>query len=411
MNLAIRDIRHSAFRFVFAALGVGLLVTASSIMLGLYRRIIADGLHVMQAVGADFWIVQASTRGPFAESSDVPATLADRALGVPGVARSRQFVLVSRQIEVPVAGAPADGGPGTTRQLRASMLGLDWPADTGAWLPLVGGRHIAAGHYEAVADASLGFALGDSVPLGRDWYHVVGLTEGLVDLNGDGVLVLRVADVLAVQQTRTSDEVLEARATQAGRAAGTGPARPGLNPLQPPPGGTSAGGPTVAAALVTLAPGADSGRVRAAIAGWGSAAVLSTAEEEDVLVNGRLARLRVQILLFTTILMVIAAVVIAILVYMQTVEKLHEIALLKLIGARNAVILGMIVQQALAMGVLALVGAVGLARLLIPHFPRPVLILPRDAATQAALLLLLALLASLAGIARALRVRAQEVLA
>ncbi|NTV48124.1 MAG: hypothetical protein HGB32_03655 [Geobacteraceae bacterium] len=60
-----------------------------------------------------------------------------------------------------------------------------------------------------------------------------------------------------------------------------------------------------------------------------------------------------QIGLFRVILLVISAVIISLIIYTSTIDKIKVIATLKLIGARNRVIIGMIIQQSLLMGVIA----------------------------------------------------------
>jgi ABC-type transport system, involved in lipoprotein release, permease component len=52
-----------------------------------------------------------------------------------------------------------------------------------------------------------------------------------------------------------------------------------------------------------------------------------------------------------SVLTLVSAVIIALIVYTLTMEKLKEIATLKLIGAPDRTIIGLIVQQALMMGV------------------------------------------------------------
>ena len=116
-------------------------------------------------------------------------------------------------------------------------------------------------------------------------------------------------------------------------------------------------------------------------------------------------------LTFTVLLLVITAVVVTLIVYMLTMEKLHEIAMLKLLGARDRVILGMIVQQAIAIGVAGWVLAQGFGALIFPLFPRDVVLPPSDRALFGVALLGICLLASGLGISRALKVEAQEVLA
>ena len=92
MNLAVRDIRHNAGRFVFTTVGIGMLLMIVMGMGGIYRGLIFEATLLVNRVGADLWVVQGSTRGPFAEISRLPANLEDRVASVPGVARARRFV-------------------------------------------------------------------------------------------------------------------------------------------------------------------------------------------------------------------------------------------------------------------------------------------------------------------------------
>ncbi|MCC6820934.1 MAG: ABC transporter permease, partial [Verrucomicrobia subdivision 3 bacterium] len=92
MNLATKDIQHNLGRFALTAFGIGLLLMIVLGMSGIYRGMIADALVVVDRVGADLWVVQRDTRGPFAEISRVPANLEHRLLAVPGVVSARSFV-------------------------------------------------------------------------------------------------------------------------------------------------------------------------------------------------------------------------------------------------------------------------------------------------------------------------------
>lgn len=69
---------------------------------------------------------------------------------------------------------------------------------------------------------------------------------------------------------------------------------------------------------------------------------------------------RKQIGLFLGILLTVSAVVIALIIYTMTMEKLKQIATLKLIGAPDRVIIGLIVQQSLALGAVGLMLGLGL---------------------------------------------------
>ena len=177
MNLALKDIQHNLGRFSLTAIGIGMLLMIVMGMGGIYRGIVEDATLLVDRVDADLWVVQRETRGPFAELSRVPPSLVHRVAAVPGVQSSREFVYHTIQRE-------RDGQP-----LRMAILGLDWPIDRGEWLPLSAGRPIAQGHYEMVADQSLGLRLGDQIVLGKDSYTVVGITESMISASGDGCLL------------------------------------------------------------------------------------------------------------------------------------------------------------------------------------------------------------------------------
>jgi putative ABC transport system permease protein len=62
---------------------------------------------------------------------------------------------------------------------------------------------------------------------------------------------------------------------------------------------------------------------------------LHAAQQEELLLKGSVDRARRQILLFRVLLTIISAVIMALIIYTLTLDKLHPIALLKLIGAPN----------------------------------------------------------------------------
>lgn len=384
MNIGLKDIRHNLGRFLMTAAGVAFLVTASIGMIGLYRGIVEDALVIIDRIGADLWVVQGGRSGPFSESSAISSNMDRRVESIAGVAGVRRFVQISQQFSF------------RGRQLRASITGIDFPKDRGEWVPLTAGRYLENGHFEAIADASIGLGLGDRVRLGQDDYTIVGLARGMVDMSGDGLLFVTVNDAMAIAQRRTSEEVLLAR-----KEPGAGQSTSGSSVQQDS---------KIAATLVTLEPAADEMAVRAAIMAWGDANVLSKADQENLLLNQRLWRLRVQILAFTAVLMLVMAIVVSLIIYMLTMEKRHQIAMLKLIGARNSVIVGMIAQQSYLIGAGGLVLGLALAHLIFPYFPRRVVIGLPDIGMLALAMTVICGSASLLGISRALKVRAQEIL-
>jgi putative ABC transport system permease protein len=101
----------------------------------------------------------------------------------------------------------------------------------------------------------------------------------------------------------------------------------------------------------------------------------------------------------------------ALILYTLTLDKIHDIAMLKLIGARNSIIIGLILQQALLMGTLGYALAWWLGQYAFPRFPRLVRIENSDLLMLAGIVFAISVLASLLGIWKAMRVEPNKVLA
>jgi putative ABC transport system permease protein len=400
MNLAVRDIRYSMGRFILTTIGVGMLLMVVMGMGGIYRGLVDDALVVTRGVGADLWVVQRDTRGPFAEVSRLPRSAVDRVAAVPGVTDAREFVFHTIQRE-------HRGQP-----LRMGVLGLGWPTDKGEGLPLVAGRVLAQNHYEMITDESLGLALGEKLRLGKETYTVVGLTSAMVSSGGDGIACFTSRDAQAIQFDEPGESVRLERQARRGRASeidfgrtqpsvldrAAGSSR-GLVALPPP---------AISAVIARLSPGANADTVLRKFDGWSDVTVYSGAQQEDLLLKGSVDRARRQILLFRVLLTIISAVIMALIIYTLTLDKLHPIALLKLIGAPNHTIIGLILQQSLIMGVLAYGVGYLIGLRLFPMFPRRVLVTGDDLLRLGGIVLVISVLASLLGIWKAMRVAPNE---
>jgi putative ABC transport system permease protein len=402
MNLAIRDIRHNAGRFVFTTVGIGLLLMIVMGMGGIYRGLIHEATLLVDRVGADLWVVQGSTRGPFAEVSRISANLENRVRAVPGVASARRFV--SHTIQRVHSGRP----------LRMVVQGLSWPDDRGGWIPLVAGRTMRQAHYEMIADVSLQLPLGEKITLGKDAYEVVGHTQGMVGSSGDGLAFFTVSDALAIQFDVPGEAVRLERAARRARLENIeiGRLQPLLLDRAAGPSGSipALSKPQVSAVLVTLHPGADAAAVRATLSNWPDITVYSTQEQKDLLLSGMVDKAKRQLGLFRVLLIIISTIIIALIIYTLTLDKIRDIALLKLIGARNRVIGGLILQQSLLMGAFGYALAWWIGQFAFPRFPRLVVIETADLVSLGFIVLVISTLASLLGIWKALRVEPNTVL-
>ena len=133
-------------------------------------------------------------------------------------------------------------------------------------------------------------------------------------------------------------------------------------------------------------------------------------EQRQIMLSGFVARSRKQLLLFRTILITVSTVVMTLILYTLTLDKLHSIAMLKLIGAGNSVIIGMIMQQSLAIGVLAFGIARFFGQWVYPYFPRRVVLVSGDLWLLFGIVIGISILASIAGIIKAMQTNAGEVL-
>ena len=402
MNLAIRDIRHNLGRFALTTFGIGMLLMVVMGMGGIYRGLVEDAVFLLDRLDADLWVVQRDTRGPFAEISRVPSTLEDRLLAVPGVARSRRFL--SHTIQRNYEGKP----------LRIVVQGLAWPEDKGAWLPLVAGRPLAAGHFEMIADSSLGLPLGTRMRLGKDDYTVVGITKGMMAQSGDGMAFFSVRDAQAIQFDTAGTALRLERAAREKRISQNDMTRKQPSLLERAESPTSElaviSPPTVSAVMVWLKPGADRDAVQSLVNGWGDVTAHTDQDQRDFVIKGLVDKSRRQIGLFRALLVAISAVVMSLILYTLTLDKMHDIAMLKLMGARTRVILRMILEQAILMGALGYAIAYAAGTEVFPKFPRKVVILHEDLFALAGIVLLISILASGLGIWKAIKIKPNEVL-
>lgn len=368
MNLAYRDVRHKLGRFVLTCLGLSLLLGVVLSMIGIYRGLVDDALVLARTPGAQLWVVETGTCGPFAESSRLPGGAREAVARLYGVEAAGAVTYQS--VELRHRG----------RRLRLQVVGYE-PGRPGGPERVAAGRPIARAHFELVADRRTGLALGEMVRLGDDDFKVAGLTEGQVDSGGNPVVYMTLPDAQDLQFE------LEGAVARNRAALGRLP-----------------DADTVNAVVARTAPGVAVAGVAAAAERWKHAAALTQEEQEALLLESVVEKARRQIGLFTAILLVVSAVIVALIVYTMTMDKVREIATLKLIGAPDRTIVGLVVQQALAMGLVGFgLGAVLIASVA-DRFPRRVILEPEDGLVLGAVVVLVCLLASVLGLRLALRI-------
>ena len=388
ISLAGRDILHSWSKFVLTGIGLGLLIGVTLTMAGVYRGMVDDAKALLNNSGADLWVVQQDTQGPYAESSSIHDDVYRSLLSLPGVARAANVTYLTMQVRL------------DNTDVRAMVVGFE-PGQPGEPGYLIAGRHITRNHYEAVADVKTGFQLGDSIRIRRHDYRVVGLTKRMVSSGGDPMVFIPLKDAQEAQFLKDNDAILNERARTAANPTLNRPGVPGL--LEAIQASQNANR-NVNAVLVQVSPGSPPETVANEVRRWKHLQAFTRVQMEEILVAKLIATSARQIAMFLVILAVVSAAIVAFIIYTMTLGKIREIAVLKLIGTRNRTIAGMILQQALGLGLIGfLVGKVS-ATVWAPFFPKYVLLEPGDAVRGFVVVMVICALASTLAIRAALRV-------
>jgi putative ABC transport system permease protein len=377
INLAWRDSVHHWGKLLITGCGLGLLVGVTVSMAGVYRGLVEDAQALIERSGADLWVVEQHTLGPFAEASRIDDDLYRSIHQLPGVRRavnaSFQTLLIpraSREQRVLVAGIPM-GVPGELGQPPA----------------LLAGRPMQQDRDELLADRATGLQLGEMVAIRRKRFTVAGLTTRMVSPTGDPMVFVPFRDGQDLQFLGGNEAIARQR-----RRLGAAVERQRL----------------ANAVLVQLEPGANPELVAAEIERWLGLTVYTRTAMKEAMVGKLIEASARQIGLFLVILTVVTTTMIGFIVFTLTQAKLREIAVLKLIGMPSRQVAWMIVQQALALGIFAFVVGASLAQLMAPRFPRHLVLEQRDLLTAAVVALVSSSLASLVGVKTALAVDPAE---
>jgi putative ABC transport system permease protein len=388
ISLAGRDILHAWGKFVLTGIGLGLLIGVTLTFAGVYRGMVDDAKVLLANSGADLWVVQKDTQGPYAESSSLRDDVYRSVLGLPGVARAANVTYLTMQVR------------GSAGEVRAMVVGFE-PGQPGEPGYLMAGRRITRSHYEAVADVKTGFTLDERIRIRRHEYTVVGLTRRMVSSGGDPMVFIPLKDAQEAQFLKDNDAIVSERERTAANPAFNRPGVPGLLEAVT---ASQASSHNVNAVLVRMADGHSAEALAQTIRRWKHLQAYSRTEMEELLIAKLIATAARQIGMFLVILAVVSAAIVAFIIYTMTLGKIREIAVLKLIGTHDRTIASMILQQALGLGVIGFIVGKLSASLWAPLFPKYVLLETSDAVLGFFLVMVVCALASTLAIRVALKV-------
>jgi len=369
INLAQRDITHSLGKFLTTAAGVGMLLGVVLIMIGVYRGLVDDANILLKDTHADLWIVQQDTLGPFAENSRIHEDIKYQMKAFEGVKDVSAVTFQSLQLYR------------NHQAIRVFAMGYDVGSFYTPHL-LIEGRPIIASHFEMIVDKKTGFKLHDTIAIGRDIFTVVGITKDSVSSSGDLMVYFSLPDAQKLQFLSSNEQIRNDRAR----------------------GNKDTTTTTANAIIATLNEGVDATKLTHEIERWKHVKVFTQEEQSIILTKNLIERSAKQIGMFTVILLLVASVIISLIIYTMTMGKIKEIAILKLIGASNVVIVKMIVQQSVLLGILAFLAANIFSHSLMDLFPKRTILISSDALMLLLIVIIVSVLGSLFGVRSALKI-------
>jgi putative ABC transport system permease protein len=376
INLAKKDIAHTLGKFIVTSMGVGMLLGIVLIMIGVYRGMIIDAQVLLNDLKIDLWVVQENTLGPFAEPSRLHEDLKNTIKVIDGVDASEG--LTFQNLQLPLEGS----------EVRVFAVGFDPFGDVDPIdaKKIVEGRGLERDHYEMVVTDKTGFHLDDKVRLGRDVYTVVGVTHGTVSSGGDPLVYVSLKDAQALQFLYSNARTRNDRER-------------GIKTLN---------SHMINAVVATVREGYDVNKVANTIRTWKHNSVYTAEEEKTLLTKNLIKMASKQIGMFTVILMVVSTIIIALIIYTMTLEKMKEISIMKLIGLPNSMIIKMIVQETLLMGGLAFMFANIFAHLIYSKFPKRVVLETPDALILFVVVIIASILASFVAVRKVMKANPAE---
>ena len=366
IHLAKEDIRHTLGKFIVTAMGVGMLLGIVLIMIGVYRGMISDAEVLLKDLDVDLWVVQENTLGPFAEASRVHEDLKYTIKNIPAIDKSEAVTFQALQLPLP------------HKKLSVLAVGYDIYGEINPINPqrLIAGRVLKHNHYEIVVSDKTGYKLHDTIRLGRDSYTVVGITHGTVASGGDPLVYMSLKDAQVLQFTYTNKRI------QSDRARGI----------------INKDSHLVNAIIATLHKGYDVDSVAQDIRKWNHKSVYTKVQQTAVLTKYVVEKASKQIGLFTVILIGVSTIIISLIIYTMTLEKMKEISIMKLMGLPNSMIIKMIVEETLLLGVLAFIFGNIFAHLIYSKFPKNVVLENPDAFVLFFIVVMASILASFIGV-------------
>ena len=366
ISLSQKDIAHGLGKFIITSMGVGMLLGIVLIMIGVYRGMIVDAEVLLDDLNVDLWVVQEDTLGPFAEASRIHEDLKEGIQGIEGIDIAE--ALTFQNIQLPVLPKP----------VRVVAVGFDPHGSLDTINPnrIIAGRTLQRSHYEIVVTDKTGLKIGETLQLGRDSYKVVGVTKGTVSSGGDPLVYISLKDAQELQFSYTNNRIRNDRAR----------------------GLINRDSHMVNTIVAKMRPGYNIDKTAQDIKKSKHKNVYTRNQQKEILTKNLIEKASKQIGMFTAILVAVSTIIIALIIYTMTLEKMKEISIMKLIGLPNSMIIKMIVQETMILGFLAFIFGNIFSHFIYENFPKRVVLEIPDAWMLFLVVMFFSVLSSFVGV-------------
>jgi len=340
LTITLEDLRFRFRQFLIAVIGAALVFAMTLLLAGLAAGFGVEINKTVNAIGADSWVLASGAPGRLASMPPIAQAAASAVGHEPGVIRSDPIVVSGQTATV-----------GVSPEQSIILIGVQ-PGRLGSPRPLVGRAIVGPG--DAVVDSSLGARLGQSFTVAGQRLHVVGTVTDRTLFGGNPGVYVTVS---------TAQSILF-------------------------------GGRHLISAVLT------SGMPRALPPGY---AALTTDQVEAATLQ-QLASAKSSIDSSRFFMWLIAAIIVAGLIYVSALERTRDFAVLKALGSSSGLLFAGLAAQAVAVALAAAIIAAVIANFMTGLFAQPVdiplsafVVLPLSA-------IAVGLVASLAALRRAVSV-------
>lgn len=339
LSITLQDLRFRARQFIIAVIGAGLLFAMTLLLAGMAAGFSVEVNQTVQGMDAQSWVLGAGSVGRIAALSPISQSAVTTVGQLPGVTRAAPLIVVPQAAEI------------TGRAVQSvNLVGYEPGSGLGGPGPVGSGSEVST-NGQAVVDARMKLTVGQRFSVsGRD-FRVVGVVTSRTLLGGAPNAYITLSDAQAV---------------------------------------VFGGRPLIGAVLTNGTP-------RSVPAGY---QVFSNTQIESASL-AQLAAARESIDNSRVFMWVIAALIVAALVYVTALERTRDFAVLKAVGASTRLLFAGLAAQAVLVALAAAIIAAVLANFMTGIFAQPVdiqasafFVLPLSA-------LVVGLIASLAALRRA----------